>query len=79
MVTETTRMSVYVPRRLADFTEKLASERKTSKSGIIVKCLESLEKEREESLMIEGYKALADEQRLIAKIAFSEQSKIALR
>ncbi len=79
MVMETTRMSIYVPKKLADFTEKLASEQKTSKSGIIVKCLESLVKEREESLMIEGYKALADEQRLIAKIAFSEQSKIALR
>jgi hypothetical protein len=77
--TETTRMSVYIPKRLADFVKKLALEENTSNSGIIVKCLENLEKEREESLMIEGYQALANEQRLIADIAFSEQSKIALR
>ncbi len=79
MATETTRMSIYIPKRLADFAEKVADEEKTSKSGLVVKLLENLETEREKSLMKEGYMVLAEEQKQFAKLAFTEQRKIALK
>lgn len=79
MALETTRMSIYIPKCLADFTEKVAAEEKTSKSALVVKLLENLKTEREKSLMKEGYMVLAEEQKQIAKLAFTEQGKIALK
>ena len=79
MVSKTTRMSIYIPKRLADFAEKVADEENTSKSGLVVKLLEKLETEREKSLMKEGYIVLAEEQKQIAELTFSEQRKIALK
>ena len=78
-VETTTRMSIYVPRRLADFAEKVADEEKTSKSALVVKLLEKLEEERERALMEEGYKVLAEEQKEIAQLAFKQQADIVLR
>jgi hypothetical protein len=75
----TTRMSVYVPKRLAILVEKVAGEEKTSKSALVVRLLENLEEEREKALMEEGYRALAEEQKEIAQLAFRQQADIALR
>ena len=74
-----TRMSIYVPKRLADFAKKVADEEKTSKSALVVKLLEKLEEERERALMEEGYKVLAEEQKKIAQLAFKQQADIVLR
>jgi hypothetical protein len=75
----TTRMSVYVPKRLAILVEKVAGEEKTSKSALVVRLLENLEEEREKAFMEEGYRALAEEQKEIAQLAFRQQADIALR
>ena len=79
MTTKTTRMSIYIPKRLADFAEKVATEENTSKSGLVVKLLENLKTEREKALMKEGYLVLAREQKQIAELAFTAQRDIALK
>ena len=74
----TTRMSIYLPKRLADLAEQIANEEKTSKSNLIVRLLENMELEREQALMEEGYRTLAQEQQNISDIAFQKQADIAL-
>jgi len=73
----TTRMSIYLPKRLADLAEQMANEEKTSKSNLIVRLLENVELEREQALMEEGYRTLAQEQKNISAIAFQKQADIA--
>jgi metal-responsive CopG/Arc/MetJ family transcriptional regulator len=53
-----------VPSELVKMADKVAKERKTSRSKVVASCLEELAKQRLEAEMEEGYRAMAsDEQR----------------
>lgn len=61
------QLSVTVNPKLKALAEELASENKTTPSGIVSQCLEELAQRRKAALMEEGYREMAAENRLLAE------------
>jgi metal-responsive CopG/Arc/MetJ family transcriptional regulator len=64
MTTQVVKVTVSVPKDLVKMADKVAKERKTSRSKVVSSCLQELAKQRFQAELEEGYRAMAaDEQR----------------
>lgn len=66
---ELAKLTVSVPKDLIDLADKVAREKKISRSKVVAHCLAELARGREASEMAKGYQALADEHLAFAKMA----------
>ena len=60
-------VSVSMPPRLISETDEIAAARKLSRSRLITKCINEMVQKEKRKLMTEGYKAMAAENRRLAK------------
>ena len=75
MTIQVVKVTVSVPSELVKMADKVAKERKTSRSKVVVSCLEELAKKRLEAEMEEGYRAMArDEQREKEALEWAENT-----
>ena len=65
------KVTISLPRRLILFADELADERKISRSKLIAACLQEFAEQRKLAELEEGYKAMADEHRQFAAVAFA--------
>ena len=64
MTTQVVKVTISVPKDLVKMADKVAKERKTSRSKVVSSCLQELARQRFEAELEEGYRAMAaDEQR----------------
>ena len=64
MSTQVVKLTISVPRELVKMADKVAKEKKISRSKVVTSCLQELAKQRLEAELEEGYRAMAkDEQR----------------
>ena len=64
MTTQVVKVTASVPKDLVKMADKVAKERKTSRSKVVSSCLQELAKQRFQAELEEGYRAMAaDEQR----------------
>jgi metal-responsive CopG/Arc/MetJ family transcriptional regulator len=59
MGTQTVKLTISVPRELAKLADKVAKERKISRSKVVSSCLQELAKQRLQAELEEGYRAMA--------------------
>ena len=78
VVTEMTRITVNITKRLVDFVDEMAKEHNTSRSKVISDCLEDLEKKRKQARMEKGYRALAKEHEDFAEMAVGIAAEVLL-
>ena len=62
----TRNVTVSLPQHLVELVDTLAAERTTSRSAVIASCLQAEADRRLEAAMVEGYRAMADEDAMIA-------------
>jgi metal-responsive CopG/Arc/MetJ family transcriptional regulator len=75
MTIQVVKVTVSVPSELVKMADKVAKERKTSRSKVVSSCLEELAKKRLEAEMEEGYRAMArDEQREKEALEWAENT-----
>ena len=75
MTVQVVKVTVSVPAELVKMADKVAKERKTSRSKVVASCLEELAKKRLEAEMEEGYRAMArDEQREKEALEWAENT-----
>ena len=75
MTVQVVKVTVSVPSELVKMADKVAKERKTSRSKVVSSCLEELAKKRLEADMEEGYRAMAcDEQREKEALEWAENT-----
>ena len=75
MTVQVVKVTVSVPSELVKMADKVAKERKTSRSKVVASCLEELAKKRLEAEMEEGYRAMArDEQREKEALEWAENT-----
>ncbi len=60
-------ITVSIPSRLVAVVEEIVKENKTNRSKVISQCLEELAQKRMAKLMEEGYREMAEENRLLAE------------
>ena len=63
------KLTVSIPKDLITLADKVAKEKKISRSKVVAHCLQELAKKEKEDEMAEGYKALADEHLAFARMA----------
>ncbi len=63
MTIQVVKVTVSVPSELVKIADKVAKERKTSRSKVVSSCLEELAKQRLEAEMEEGYRAMAKDEK----------------
>ena len=73
------RVTISLPKPLLDLANRLARERSVSRSEVFADLLKKGESEELESLMAEGYRDLADENRREVEEAIHLSSEVALR
>jgi len=61
---------------MISFANKVANERKISRSKVISLCLQEAAEQRRLAEMEEGYRAMAEENRKFAKMTFELQRKV---
>ncbi len=76
MATTVAKLTVSLPKDLIALTDKIAEERKVSRSKVVSSCLREFANGRLRAEMEEGYKAMANEQRRLAKMTFELQRRI---
>jgi metal-responsive CopG/Arc/MetJ family transcriptional regulator len=75
MTVQVVKVTVSVPSELVKMADKVAKERKTSRSKVVSSCLEELAKKRLEAELEEGYRAMArDEQREKEALEWAENT-----
>jgi metal-responsive CopG/Arc/MetJ family transcriptional regulator len=70
------KLTVSLPAELIKATDKIAKDKKLTRSKLVAMCLKKLAEEHVQAEMIEGYKAMAEENRQIATLAKKRQSEI---
>jgi len=76
MTAEMAKLTISLPKSLISFADEVASEKNISRSKVVSNCLRELAQERKIQLMEEGYKAMAEENRKFAKMAFELQRRV---
>lgn len=61
------QLSATVRPELKVLAEQIAKENNTTKSGVISQCLEEIARKRTINLMEEGYREMAEENKLLAE------------
>ena len=78
MTTQAGKLTISLPKNLISFADEVASEENISRSKVISDCLREFAQKRKIRLMEEGYKAMANENREFARVAFGLQRKVVL-
>jgi hypothetical protein len=65
----TAKLTVSLPRDLVSVADRIAKERKISRSKVIAACLQDLAEKQRAAEMAEGYKNMAREQKRFAAAA----------
>jgi metal-responsive CopG/Arc/MetJ family transcriptional regulator len=78
MTTKVEKMTITLPKNLISFADEVAAEEKISRSKVVSNCLRELARKRTIELMEEGYKAMAEENKEFAEMAFGLQRKVVL-
>ncbi|MCH8185390.1 MAG: CopG family transcriptional regulator [Chloroflexi bacterium] len=73
------KVTISLPQHLLDLADRLARERKTTRSAVICELLEKEERARVQALMAEGYQEMAEENRRLAEEAFPPAGETVLR
>lgn len=60
-------ITVSIPSKLVSVVEEIVKEMKTNRSKVISQCLEEMARKRTIKLMEEGYREMAEENRLLAE------------
>ena len=63
----TAKVSYTLPKNLVALTEEIAREKRISRSKVVSACLQELADRRKLAEMEEGYKAMAETNRLLAE------------
>jgi len=78
VTTQAGKLTISLPKNLISFADEVASEENISRSKVISDCLREFAQKRKIQLMEEGYKAMANENREFARVAFELQRKVVL-
>ena len=70
------KLTISLPQELVSFADALAKERKISRSRAIADALQELAHQQEQDKMIEGYKAMAEQNKEFAAIALPSVSEV---
>ncbi len=76
MTTQVEKLTISLPRDLISLTDKIAKEMKISRSKVVSLCLRELAEKRLREEMEEGYKAIAEENKQFANMAFELQRRV---
>ena len=76
MSIQVVKLTVSVPAELVKLADKVAKEKKISRSKVVSSCLQELAKQRFQADLEEGYKAMAKEEKQLARETFEVQSEI---
>jgi metal-responsive CopG/Arc/MetJ family transcriptional regulator len=63
MSTQVVKLTVSIPAELVKMADKVAKEKKISRSKVVSSCLQELAKQRFQADLEEGYKAMAKEEK----------------
>ena len=63
MSTQVVKLTISVPAELVKLADKVAKEKKISRSKVVSTCLQELAKQRFQADLEEGYKAMAKEEK----------------
>lgn len=66
---KTAKMTVSLPQELISVADRVARERKTSRSKVVSDCLKDLAEKKRAAEMMEGYKVMAKQQKQFAGVA----------
>ena len=72
------KVTISLPKELLKLADRIASERKISRSRVIAELLENEEKARTAALMEQGYREMAEENVRLAEEAFQMNSELML-
>jgi len=67
MTTQMGKLTISLPKSLISFADEIASEKNISRSKVVAECLREMADKRMIAEMEEGYKAMAEENRLLAE------------
>ena len=67
MTTRVAKLTISLPKSLISFADEVASEKNISRSKVVAECLREVADKRMIAEMEEGYKAMAEENRLLAE------------
>ncbi|MBI4203328.1 MAG: CopG family transcriptional regulator [Chloroflexi bacterium] len=79
VVNKAAKVTISLPQHLLDIADRLAEENATSRSSVIAHLIVRVERERIEALMVEGYKAMAEENLREAEEALNITREVILR
>lgn len=72
----TAKLTVSLPRELISLADRIAKEKKISRSKVVSACLQDLAEKRKVAEMAEGYKAMAKEQKQLAAMAANIEHEV---
>ena len=75
-MTQIARLTISLPRDMILFADKVARERKISRSKVIASCLQEVAERRALTELEEGYKAMAEEHRQFAAMALASAHEV---
>ena len=70
-MSQVAKLTISIPRSLISFADKVADERRISRSKVISSCLQEFAEQRRLAELEEGYKAMAEEHRQFAAVALA--------
>ena len=76
MSTQVVKVTVSIPADLVKMADKVAKERKISRSKVVSSCLRELAKQRFQAELEEGYRAMAEEEKRLARETFEAQREV---
>ncbi|MBI2851080.1 MAG: CopG family transcriptional regulator [Chloroflexi bacterium] len=75
-MTQAEKVTISLPKEMVLFADRLAKEKKISRSKAIASLLEEAARRRFEAEMVEGYQVMAEENRKFAAMVFEAQREI---
>jgi len=75
-MSQVARLTISLPQDMIAFADKVANERNISRSKAISTFLQEAAEQRRIAELEEGYRAMAEENRKFAKMAFELQRKV---
>jgi metal-responsive CopG/Arc/MetJ family transcriptional regulator len=76
MSTQVVKLTVSIPKELVKMADKVAKEKKISRSKVVTSCLQELAKQRLQAELEEGYRAMAKINKQLANETFEAQREI---
>ena len=72
----TAKLTVTLPKDLISLADRVAKERKTSRSKVVSSCLQDLAEKQRIAAMAEGYSAMAKEQKQFAAMTMKIEHEV---